>query len=296
MNPLSCGIAVVAFASVAAAPLAAQSLTPRETLIRAAFTAHDKAQALALIDQAIGATQAILARDPNNREAKLQQTLGIGYRGQLKRSPSDAKATLVALNALVASDPRDPEAQVALAGWHLTAIGDLGPFLAHTLLGASKDQGYAALSRALALGGNHAFFAGYAALIHIRLDSGDLATPLALAQRSAAAQASTPIDRILQRAGRCGRPAPAPAPPSSPSNSCRSARSPDRRGPHLALPGKSVGLPEEVGDRVDHLAAVDVDQQRIVIIAYPAIGAVSGRQTIIAGIADPVILREEDGR
>ncbi|WBO22760.1 hypothetical protein [Sphingomonas abietis] len=178
----------------------AMAASPRDDLIRAAFATRDKTQAQALVNQAIADSQATLAQTPNDREAKLQQALGIGYRGQLKRSPSDAKTAHSLLEALAAADPRDPEAQVAVAGWHLTAVGDLGNFLARTLLGASRDTGFAALDKAVALGGNHAFFPGYAALIRIKLDSSDTATPLRLAQRAAAAQASSPIDRVMQRA------------------------------------------------------------------------------------------------
>jgi hypothetical protein len=180
------------------APVHAAS--PREDLIRAAFATRDKAQALALVDQAIATSQAALAQSPNDREARLQQALGIGYRGQLRRSAGDAKTTHALLEALTKSGPHDPEAQVALAGWHLTAVGDLGNFLARTVLGADRATGFAALDRAVALGGNHAFFPGYAALIRIKLDSSDTATPLRLAQRAASAQASSAIDQVMQHA------------------------------------------------------------------------------------------------
>jgi hypothetical protein len=190
--------AAVAVVIVSAAP--AYAATPREDLIRAAFATHDKGQALALVDQAIASSQSILAQSPGDREAKLQQALGIGYRGQLKRSPTDAKTAHGLLQSLASTDPRDPEAQIAVAGWHLTAVGDLGNFLARTVLGASRDAGMTALDRAVALGGNRAFFAGYAALIRIKLDSSDTATPLKLAQRAASAPAPSPIDRVMQRA------------------------------------------------------------------------------------------------
>jgi len=186
-------ITIAATASVSAA-------TPRDTLIRAAFLTHDKAEALTLVNQAYAETRTTLAQAPNDGEAKLQQALAIGYRGQLSRSLGDAKAAHAALAALAAANPRDPEAQVAIAGWHLTAVGDLGNFVAHSVLGASRSAGLASLDQAVALGGNHAFFPGYAALIRIKLNSSDVDTALKLAQRSAAGQATTPIDRILQRA------------------------------------------------------------------------------------------------
>ncbi|HEY0316442.1 MAG TPA: hypothetical protein VGC28_09260 [Sphingomonas sp.] len=192
-------LVVAAFAiTVGIAPACAAS--PREDLIRAAFVIHDKGQALTLVNQAITDSQSILAQSPGDREARLQQALGIGYRGQLKRSPSDAKSAHGLLEALARSDPRDPEAQVAVAGWHLTAVGDLGNFLARTLLGADRAAGMTALDKAVTLGGNRAFFAGYAALIRIKLDSSDTATPLRLAQRAASEPAPGPIDRVMQRA------------------------------------------------------------------------------------------------
>lgn len=198
--PFTLPTILAASAIIASVATPAAAATPRETLIRAAFATHDKAQALDLVNQAIADTNSILARDPGNHEARLQQALGIGYRGQLKRSPSDAKAAKRALDALAASDPRDPETLVAVGGWHLTAISDLGSFLARTLLGANRDEGMAALNKSIALGGNNAFFPAYAALIHIRLDTADTAAALVLAQRAAADAAPSPIDRIMQRA------------------------------------------------------------------------------------------------
>jgi tetratricopeptide (TPR) repeat protein len=185
---------------LAASVSGAHAATPRDTLIQAAFGTHDKKQALSLINDALTQTQQMLAQNSANREAQLQQALGIGYRGQLTRSPADAKAAHRALETLVTVEPNNAEAQVAIAGWHLTAVGDLGNFLARTLLGASRDDGFAALDKAVAMGGNRAFFPAYAALIRIKLNTSDTATALHLAQRAASAQAPEQIDRILQRA------------------------------------------------------------------------------------------------
>lgn len=191
-------VAMAIAAPALAAPAPAAS--PRDTLIRAAFGAQSKQQALALIADALAQTEAVLAKSPGDREALLQHALATGYRGQLKRSPADAKATRDALIALAQHYPRDPEVQVALAGWHLTAVSDLGSFLARTLLGADKAKGLAALDRALALGGNRAFFPAYAALARLQLDSGDRQAALALADRAVGGTAPTPVDRIMQRA------------------------------------------------------------------------------------------------
>lgn len=190
----------LAIALIAPLAVQAQATSPRDTLIRAAFTTPNKAQALGLVNQAIVEAGATLAQTPADHEARLQHALGIGYRGQLTRSPSDARTAHHALEAIAAADPADAEVQMAMAGWHLTAVGDLGDFFARTLLGASRAQGLAALDRAVAMGGDRAFFPAYAALIRIKLDSSDTATPLRLAERAATAEAPGAIDRVTQRA------------------------------------------------------------------------------------------------
>jgi hypothetical protein len=183
---------------VLAAPAAAE--TPREILVRAAFATTDKTQALSLIDGAMAQCRTLLQRNPADREALLQQALATGYRGQLRRSPGDAKAARDALQSLATAYPRDPEVQVALAGWHLTAVGQLGPFLARAVLGADKQAGFAALDRALALGGNRAFIPAFDALIRLQVEPGDARTPLTLAEQASAAPTPGAVDRIMQRA------------------------------------------------------------------------------------------------
>ncbi|WP_019834047.1 hypothetical protein [Sphingomonas sp. PR090111-T3T-6A] len=193
MHPFLRGAAAIALVATIAGP--AQAESPRDTLIRAAFGTHDKAQALALVNEAIAETRTV-----PDHEAQLQHALGVGYRGQLTRSPSDAKAAHSALEAIAAADPHDAETQVALAGWHLTAVGDLGDFLARALLGANRAKGLTALDKAVEMGGNRAFFPAYAALIRIKLNTSDTTTALRLAERAVATPAPTPLDRIMQRA------------------------------------------------------------------------------------------------
>ena len=75
-------------ALIAPVAVQAQAISPRDTLIRAAFATPDKAQALGLVNQAIAEAGATLVQTPADHEAQLQHALGIGYRGQLTRSPS----------------------------------------------------------------------------------------------------------------------------------------------------------------------------------------------------------------
>lgn len=185
---LSLGLATAAWADA------------RATLLAAAFQTRDKAQAAAQVAGALKESEAVLARDPANGEAMLQHALAVGYRGKLARKPGDAKQARREFEMLAQRRPRDPEVQMALGGWHLEAVAELGGFLAGSVLGAKKDAGYAAIDRAVALGGNRALFAAYAALIRIRVDPEDVARAAALAQRAQALPAPTAADRVFQQA------------------------------------------------------------------------------------------------
>lgn len=192
---------LVAIAALSSPVLAAPTPAgPRDLLVRAAFVTHDKTQALALVNSALQGVQATLAKVPGDREARLQRGIALGYRGQLTRSVGDARTSRDLLTALSQSYPRDPEVQIALAGWHLSVVGDLGGFLGGTVLGANKTTGLQLLDKAVALGGNRAFFPAYAGLMRIRLNPNDTRAALALLDRAAAAATPSPVDRVTQAA------------------------------------------------------------------------------------------------
>lgn len=192
-------LAVSAMVAAVIAP-AALADTPRELLTTAAFQAPDKKKALALIGQAIAESDRILVARPGDHEATLQRAIAVGYRAKLTRSRTDARASLAVFQRLAAQNPRDAEAQMVIAGWHLDAIDQLGGLVARTVLGAKADAGEAALSRALTLGGNRAFYPGLAALMRIRKDEGDVAQARRLAETAAAAPAPTALDAQMKRA------------------------------------------------------------------------------------------------
>lgn len=187
-------------AMVALAPAAALADTPRELLTAAAFQASSKPKALALVGQAIAASDKILTTRPGDDEAMLQRGLAIGYRAKLTRSRTDARTSLGIFENLVAQNPRDPEARIALAGWHLDAIDQLGSVIARTALGAKSQSGETALARAVALGGDRAFYPGLAAMLHIRKNNGDVAQSRRWAEAAAAAQTPTSLDVLMKRA------------------------------------------------------------------------------------------------
>ncbi len=188
------GAGCAAAALLFACPLAAA--TPRELVTQASFQATDKQAALALINQALAGSNAALAVNPRDKEAQMQRAVATGDRARLTHSPADAKAARQMFETFLAANPRDPEAHLAVATWHLDTV-DAG-FLATTVLGAKKDVGLAELDKAVALGGGRPFFTGFAALMRIRLNPRDVAVARTLAEQAAAAPAPTPLDRIAR--------------------------------------------------------------------------------------------------
>lgn len=182
-------------AIVAAGP--AMAATPRELLVQSAFQTTDKDQALALVNQAIGQAEAMLAANPHDREAFLQRAMGIGYRAKLTRKPGDAKTSRRMVEQFAAQFPRDPEAQLALGGWHLDAIAD--GFIVATVLGAKKDVGMLGIEKAAQFGGDRAFFKSFAAMMLIRSDTKEVAAARMWAEQAARGTTPTSLDRIGKR-------------------------------------------------------------------------------------------------
>lgn len=191
--------AVLLSAAIAcvASPAAAQSA--RELLVAAAFGAGQRAAALASVGRALLSAEAALARNPQDREARMQRALAIGYRGKLKRGRGDVQAARAQFEALVAANPRDAEAQMALAGWHLGAIVELGPLMARTALGARKERGLKALDAALAAGGGRAVFPAFASFNRIQLDPNNVAGARTLAEAALRGRVVRPEDAIMKR-------------------------------------------------------------------------------------------------
>lgn len=183
--------------AVVSSPAAAESA--REVLTSAAFTPSDKPTALASVNRALKSAEAAVARNPADREARLQRAMAISYRGKLTRSRSDLVASRRGFEAAVAADPGNAEAHMALACWHLGAVIELGPLLAGTVLGARKAAGLKALDRSLELGGDRASFPALASLHRIQLDPGDVTGARRLAETAVKGDTATPIDRVMQR-------------------------------------------------------------------------------------------------
>jgi hypothetical protein len=193
-------MSVVALLALVGGSSAAMADTPRDMLTSAAFNAPNKSAALAQIAAAQTAAEAELRAKPGDREATLVRAMAIGYRAKLARVRADAVEARKQFEALAKSDPRDPEAQLIIGGWHLDSINDLGRMMAGAVLGARSADGLAAMDRAVSLGGGqHATYPGIAAMMRIRLDPADVARARQLAEAAARAPATTALDRIVQR-------------------------------------------------------------------------------------------------
>jgi len=194
------GFRALAFAALLTVSCtSAHAQSARDILTSAAFTPSNAATALVRINQALAAADTAIKLNPADQNARLQRALAISYRGKLTRSRADLIAARRGFEAAVAADPRNPEAQMALAGWHLGIVIELGPMVARTVLGARTATGLAALNRSLALGGDRASISSLASLQRIQIDPADVAGARRLAELAAAASAPTAFDRAMQR-------------------------------------------------------------------------------------------------
>lgn len=192
-------VAVVLALGTAVVCTPAQADTARDILVNAAFASRDRATALARVGQAIGAADAALKRNPRDLDARLQHALAISYRGKLNRSRGDVVAARREIEAVVAANPRDPEAQMALGAWHFAAIIELGPMIARTVLGARRAAGDEALGHALALDRDRASIPALASLQRIQLNPSDIVGARQLAETAIRSGTSTSFDRLMQR-------------------------------------------------------------------------------------------------
>lgn len=174
------------------APAFAQT-NPRDLLTQVSFSDRSTVDALRRVQAVIVATE-----DDASFDARVTRATAIGYRAKLTGSRSDLAASKKLWDALVAFNPRDPEGQLGLGAWHLATLERTGGLLGR-VLGANRTAGNAALDRAVAAGGNRAFYAGLAALFRLRADPDD-ARARQLAEQAAKAPAPTALDRIVQRA------------------------------------------------------------------------------------------------
>lgn len=193
------GMAACAGVAVpAASAQAAGAQTARDLLTRASFGEDSRDAALARVTEAQAAAGAALRRSPHDVEAMLMQAMALGYLAKLTGGRAEAIAARKQFEALVARDPRNADAQMALGAWHIGGVNRLGGFVGRTVLGAQKKTGFDALERSVALGGTHALYPGIAGLLHLELDPADPRGRV-LVELASRGSTSTALDRLMQR-------------------------------------------------------------------------------------------------
>jgi len=193
----TCIGAMVAISAVSAAPALAE--TPRELLTQASFLDRDRGVALTRVNRAAAVAGATLVHAPDDQEAALMQAMANGYRAKLTGNRTEAIVARKQYETLVTKFPHNPEAQAALGAWHVGVIAKLGRFVGRAVAGAQKGLGFAALDRAVALGGNRAMFAGLAGLLRLELDPND-ARGRVLVETASKAPTPTAIDGYVRKA------------------------------------------------------------------------------------------------
>lgn len=183
--------AVAVAAAVYASPVAATE-SARDQLTQASFIDRDKGTALKRVQGVIGSVEG-----QTSVEAVLMRATAIAYRAKLTGSRSDLSASKKLYDALVQNSPRNAEVQLGLGAWHLGVLGKVGGLIGR-VLGANRSAGNAALDRAVALGGDRAFFPAIAGLLRIKADPNDARGRQFIEQATKAAT-PTQLDRILDR-------------------------------------------------------------------------------------------------
>lgn len=175
------------------------ALSARALLVRAAYLARTRGEALALIAEAERDAAAAVALDPANREALLQRAAALGYRARFERSRSKGAAGRDQLREITRRFPDWDAGWIALALWHGEALDTLGRLVARTALGASADAMGRDFARAAALDPASPVTPAAQGMMLLRLREGDPDSArrlLALAQRLLARDA---YEALLQR-------------------------------------------------------------------------------------------------
>ncbi|MBV7255637.1 hypothetical protein KCG44_02425 [Pacificimonas sp. WHA3] len=175
------------------------TLGARSTLVRAAYQADSKDEALMLIADAEADADTALHLAPGNAAALLQKAAAIGYRAQLTKSPSLGKRALRLMVQAANADPRDAFAQAAIGGWHSGAIGTLGKFIAGGVVGAKSDRAVEAFEKAIRLDGRDPTYRVFYAVGMVEIGKEDEAEKLrAILAPAARAKPRDAFERMMK--------------------------------------------------------------------------------------------------
>lgn len=177
----------------------ALALSARALLVRAAYLARTRSEALALIAEAERDAAAAVALDPANREALLQRAAALGYRARFERSRSKGAAGRDQLRDITRRFPDWDAGWIALALWHGEALDTLGRLVARTALGASSDAMGRDFARAAALDPASPVTPAAQGMMLLRLGEGDPEAARRLLARAQSLPARDAYEALLQR-------------------------------------------------------------------------------------------------
>lgn len=159
------------------------SAAARADLVRAAYLAKSRGEATVLVEEATRLADAALAKDPGNYYALLQRAAALGYMSSLKTSRRMTGQARDVMVLLTKTTPQKPEAWIAYGAWNGEVVAKLGPFIAGTVLGASRGKMEQSLASAFARDPSSPLPLAYRGLLLTRLGDAKAARPyLAQAQ------------------------------------------------------------------------------------------------------------------
>lgn len=148
-------------------------LAGRAQLVPAAYATRDKAQALAMVNEAEKDFDAALAKAPTSADALFQKAVAIGYRAKLTRSPGLGKDARTRFETLRSRYPEMALGWAAVAGWHAGAISTLGNFMASSVLGAKSGEIEPGFAKAMKIDPTNPVHRTIYALAMMDLDKGN---------------------------------------------------------------------------------------------------------------------------
>jgi hypothetical protein len=130
------------------------ALAAQATLVEATYLSP-KSEKQALFERAAADAEAALAHDPKHVDAHLQMAIALGQLAELEDPVSAhvngyARQGKALIDQALALDPENEWARALLGMWHLRIVERAGDALAESLYGASRAQGIALCSDAIA--------------------------------------------------------------------------------------------------------------------------------------------------
>ena len=174
-----------------------QTVAARAALVRAAYFAGSRSEAVALVNDADRLLATAVEDAPSEFYVQLVEASAVGYRATLEQSRTLGLRTKALMTRLTVEHPERPEGWLALGAWHGEAVIQLGGFIARTVLGASRAQMEQNLATAAQRDPADPLAPAYRGLMLIRMGDADAALPFL--KRAAALKARDAYEAMYRR-------------------------------------------------------------------------------------------------